>query len=72
MLTCKGRKLRPSEDHVMFCSESPVMHEGGNGSIQLQLLYLRQRKDPSAPSAAADEKTVFQTRSLELASRTDP
>jgi len=70
VLTCRGRQLRPSESHVMFCSEPPAIRQGGDSPIQL--LYLRQRGDPSGPAGTRNERTVFQTKSLELVPLTAP
>lgn len=71
-LTCRGRPLRPAQDHVVFCSEAPEIRGAGGRPNAVPLLYLRQRRDPADAPGPGGETTVYQTKTLELVASSAP
>ena len=68
-LLCQKRILRPRIEHVMFCTERPMSRTIGDPEPEIEVLYLRQRNDPTGSADRQGEKTVFQTTGFELVSR---
>jgi hypothetical protein len=71
-LMCRNRVLRPDVEHVVFCTERPLVPTSGNPQPDLQLLYLRLRSARSDSGGGENNGTVFQTASLELVTRPAP